>query len=118
MQCARARVLRAGYSAAQRKPGMPLYLLTLLHAMHDAIARIKHLFSTADGDQSGSLDEEEFQQFYPILQDYWLMNNDYALPPAAQCMADMDDANLCEGVWTRSVQQTEYVYVCSMRTAW
>lgn len=76
---------------------------------------IRHLFSTVDGDQTGSLNKADFDNnFYPTLQEYWELNNDHSLPPAGQCMAEMDDASLAQG---RSMQRSEYVVVDS-RCSW
>jgi len=43
--------------------------------------------------QSGSLDNAEFENFYPILRDYL----GYELPPVTACMNEMDSYSFGSG---------------------
>jgi Ca2+-binding EF-hand superfamily protein len=48
---------------------------------------IQHLFSAADEDANGTLDREEFAQFYPTLCEYMDMNDGVKLPKLAAALS-------------------------------
>lgn len=51
---------------------------------------IKHLFSAADEDDSGALDQFEYADFYPTLVEYMEINGGHKLPPLEECLEQMD----------------------------
>lgn len=69
---------------------------------------IKHLFSTADADNSGALDDFEFADFYPTLVEYMDINGEHKLPPLDDCKDQMDASGAAGTTGNNLIEYAEF----------